>query len=72
MHLDTFTITPVSVPKGSATTKEFKVDKNGAPFARIAKFNAHNGGNWLVGFARISEGGRFDTYAEAEAFVRSF
>lgn len=66
-----FTITECAKVKGSQTVKDFNVDKNGVPFAKIGKFNKANGGNWYVGFAVGNEGGRFDTYEAAERFVRS-
>lgn len=70
--IETFTVTAVKTFKGSAFVKQFNVDRNGVPYAKIAKFNAANGGNWYVGFANSTEGGRFNSYDEAERFVRSF
>jgi hypothetical protein len=56
--------------KGSQFVKSYNVERNGVPFAKVSKFNAANGGNWYVGFAKGNEGGRADTFEAAELIVR--
>lgn len=68
--MTTLSITKAKPAKGSGFTTEYRIDRNGQPFALLAKFNAEHGGNWYVGFAtRHNDGGRFETYQDANEYI---
>lgn len=69
VKVDEISFAAVKTVKGSAFVRQYNVTKNGNPFAVVAKFSAAQGGNWYVGFANSTDGGRFNDFVAAERYV---